>query len=216
MKKEQKIETTKKVKDKPLSKFVITISREYGSGGKYIAQELAKRFKIKCYDNEILKRLAKETKIDIKTLEHLDEESFLYDYAKNTAFAEDKVSPADKLFLAQSKIIETLYNENSCVIVGRCAESVLSTFPNVFSIFVYASDDEFKVKRKMKYEGLSREEAEEKIAKTDKQRAKYYNKHTGKIWGDKKNYALHIDTSKTGVRGAINTIEEYIRLRLNQ
>ncbi|MBO5394844.1 MAG: cytidylate kinase-like family protein [Clostridia bacterium] len=210
-------ETAKtKIKDVPLQNFVITISREFGSGGKYIAEQLAKRFKIKCYDKEILQRLAKETKIDIDTLEKLDEESFLYDYAKTRVFDDkDGASPSEKLFLAQSKIIEDLYHEGSCVIVGRCAESVLSSYSNVFSIFVYATDDEFKIKRKMKYENLSREEAEAKIKKIDKQRASYYKKHTGKVWGEKRNYFLTFDTSKIGVKNAIDTIENFIRLRLN-
>ena len=215
MKKEKKIVETKKIKDEPLSNFCITISREYGSGGKYIAEQLAKRFKIKCYDNEILKRLAKETKIDTEVLSHLDEESFLYDYAKNLA-GKDKIAAAEQLFLTQSKIIEDLYSKGSCIIVGRCAESVLSSFPNVFSIFVTAKDKNYKIKRKMKYEGLTREEAEAKIAKVDKQRANYYKKHTGKVWGDKRNYFMTIDTSETGIQQTIDKIEEYIRLRLNQ
>lgn len=203
-----------KIKDKPLSNFAITISREYGSGGKYIGEQLAKRFKIKCYDNEILKKIAKEAKINISSTDLLDEDSFLYEYV--SANAQEKSSAADKLFMAQSKVIEDLYKKGSCVIIGRCAESVLESFPNVFSIFIYASDNAYKIKRKMKYEGLSREEAEEKIAKTDKKREKYYNKYTGKAWGDKGNYALSFDTSKYGIQETINAIEEYIRLRLNQ
>ena len=218
MKKEKQIvEEKKKIKDEPLSNFCITISREYGSGGKYIAEQLAKRFKIKCYDNEILKTLAKKTKIDADVLSHLDEESFLYDYAQAKGIAgKDKTTASEQLFLAQSKIIEDLYNQGSCIIVGRCAESILSTFPNVFSIFVKAEDKNYKIKRKMKYEGLTREEAEAKIAKVDKQRASYYKKHTGKIWGEKKNYFMVIDTSETGIQQTIDKIEEYIRLRLNQ
>lgn len=214
MKKEQKIVETKKIKDKPLSNFVITISREFGSGGKYIGEQLAKRFKIKCYDDEILKQIAKEAKINISNTDLLDEDSFLYEYVN--ANTQEKSSAADKLFMAQSKVIEDLYKAGSCVIVGRCAESVLASFPNVFSIFIYASDKAYKIKRKMKYEGLSREEAEAKIAKTDKKREKYYNKYTGKTWGEKSNYALSFDTSKYGIQETINAIEEYIRLRLNQ
>ncbi|MBP3345214.1 MAG: cytidylate kinase-like family protein [Clostridia bacterium] len=217
MKKVQTQETIKKVKEKPLSNFCITISREFGSGGKYIAEQLAKRFKIKCYDNEILKKLSKETKIDVKALENLEDDSFLYDYAKNTVFAgKDKATANEQLFMAQAKIIEDLYKKGSCVFVGRCAESILSSFPNVFSIFIYASNKDYKIKRKMKYENLSKEEAEQKIGKIDKQRAAYYNKHTGKTWGEKSNYFLTFDTSKYGIKETIDTIEQYIRLRLNQ
>lgn len=200
--------------------YAITIGREFGSGGKYIAQELAKRFNIKCYDNELLAMLAKDTNIDIKTLEKIDENeksSFWYGFATNTVFAEGNAvaSADDALFLAQSKIIENLNKEAPCVIVGRCSDVVLRNNPKLISIFVYSSDKEFKIERKMKFENTSREETIKNIETIDKHRANYYSRYTGRVWGNRENYEISIDTSKIGVEEAVNILEHYIKQRLN-
>lgn len=194
--------------------FAITVGREFGSGGKYIAQELAKRFNIKCYDNEILAKLAEDTKIDLATLETLDEKeksSFCYGFATS----KNITTPEDSLFLAQAKIIEELYNGSSCVIVGRCSDAVLRNKPNVVNVFVYSSDMEMKITRKMGLENLTREQTIKKIADTDKLRANYYKRYTNKTWGDRKNYDICIDTAASGVDKSIDILEQFIKEKLD-
>lgn len=205
---------------KVFSNYAITIGREFGSGGKYIAQELAKRFNIKCYDNELLSMLAKNTNVDIETLEKIDENeksSFWYGFATNTVFADGNAAASadDALFLAQSKIIENLNKEAPCVIVGRCSDVVLRNNPKLISIFIYSSDKEFKIERKMKLENTTREETIKNIEMIDKRRANYYNRYSGRVWGNRENYEISIDTSKIGVEEAVNVLQNYIKQRLS-
>ena len=202
--------------------YAITIGREFGSGGKYVAQELAKRLNIKCYDNEILTQLAKDTNIDISILKNIDEKeksSFWYGFATNYTFNGDGTTPIsaqDNLFLAQSKIIEDLYNQGPCVIVGRCADVVLNGHPNVLKVFIYASDVEFKIERKMKLENTTREQTSKNIETIDKQRANYYKHFTDRTWGDRINYDICIDTSKVGIEKTVDILENYVKTILNK
>lgn len=209
---------TKSIKDH----YIISIGREFGSGGKYIGQELAKRLDVKCYDNELLARVSENYDIDIKTLEKVDEKqksSFWYGFATNYAFSNNnEVSPIsadDNLFLKQAKVIEDLYNsEESSIIVGRCSDYILKGKKNVIKLFIYSSDMNFKIDRKIKYENLNSTIAEKKIKQIDKQRAEYYKHFTTQTWGDRNNYDLCIDTSKLGIDATIDIIENYIRKRI--
>lgn len=211
-------ETVKDIQEK----FVISIGREFGSGGKYIGQELAKRLNIKCYDNELLTKVSKDYNIDIETLEKADEKqksSFWYGFATNYVFSDTNnvlpISADDNLFLKQAKIIEDLYNnKESSIIVGRCSDYILKDKLNVIKLFIYSSDMDYKINRKIKYENLSKVDAEKKIKKTDKQRAEYYKHFTTQTWGDRSNYDLCVDTSKIGVEKTIDILETYIRKRI--
>jgi cytidylate kinase len=200
------------------SNFVITIGREFGSGGKFIGQELAKRLNIKCYDNELISKVASDFNIDINLLESVDEKqksSFWYGFANNYVFGKNgevlPISPQDNLFLKQCKTIENLYDSESCIIIGRCADFILKDKPNVIKVFVYSSSLDFKIDRKVKFENLSETEAREKIKTIDKQRSDYYNHFTSLTWGAKENYNICIDTSILGVDVVINVIEDYVR-----
>ena len=203
--------------------FVISIGREFGSGGKYIGQELAKRLHIKCYDNELLAKVSENYHIDMTMLEKVDEKqksSFWYSFATNYVFSNNnEVSPIsadDNLFLKQAKVIEDLYKaQESCIIIGRCSDYILKDNQNVIKIFIYSSDMNFKVNRKIKFENLNVDTAEKKIKQVDKQRAEYYKHFTTQNWGDKDNYDLCIDTSKLGVDETIDILENYIRKRVN-
>lgn len=202
-------------------RFVISIGREFGSGGKYIGQELAKRFNIKCYDNELLAKVSENYNIDMKMLEKVDEKqksSFWYSFATNYAFSKDgevlPISAEDNLFLKQAKVIEDLYDAESCIIVGRCSDYILKDKENVIKLFIYSSNNDFKINRKVKYENITLKDAEKKIKQTDKQRAEYYKHFTSKTWGDKNNYDICVDTSKIGIDETIDILENYIRKRI--
>ncbi len=215
------VKENKEIKEKT-NKFVISIGREFGSGGKYIGQELAKRLNIKCYDNELITKVSKEYNIDMEMLKNVDEKqksSFWYSFATNYVFSKNNeispISAEDNLFLKQAKIIEDLYNsKESSIIIGRCSDYILKDKQNVIKIFIYSSDMEFKVNRKIKFENLNKNTANKKIKQVDKQRAEYYKHFTNQIWGDKNNYDLCVDTSKLGVAQTIDILENYISKRI--
>ena len=217
LKKQSNVATSQDAADRASGNYVITIGREFGSGGKYIGQELAKRLKINCYDNELIAKVAKDFNIDIELLKSVDEKqksSFWYGFASNYVFENEKllpISPEDSLFLKQCNTIENLYETENCIVVGRCADFILKDRPNVIKIFVYASDTQFKIDRKVKHDNCTEKEAIEKIKTIDKQRADYYKHFTSRNWGDKENYDLCLDTSEIGVEQSIDIIEKYVK-----
>lgn len=202
--------------------FVISIGREFGSGGKYIGQELAKRLNIKCYDNELLTKVSENYNIDMTMLEKVDEKqksSFWYSFATNYVFSNNNeispISADDNLFLKQAKVIEDLYNSGeSSIIIGRCSDYILKDNQNVIKIFIYSSDMNFKVNRKIKYENLNETTTKKKIKQVDKQREEYYKHFTNQTWGDRNNYDLCVDTSKLGIVQTIDILENYISKRI--
>lgn len=204
--------------------LIITIGREFGSGGKYIGEQLAKHYNIKLYDDELLKRVSNEANIDMKLLEEADEKqknSFWYTMAMSSLSSTDSVNSLtdlpsnDVIFIKQSKIIEEIAQKESCVIIGRCSNKILKDNKNVINVFIYATDMDFKIARKMQYANLSRNKAEKMIMRKDKERANYYNYYTNEKWGDRNGYDLFIDTSKIGVDKAVELIEEYVEIQRN-
>lgn len=203
--------------------MVITIGREFGSGGKYIGEKLAQELGIKLYDKEILNKVADEIGIDLDVLEAIDEkqeQSFWYTYAMGMFASEGGIeSPTEvpsneKLFIEQAKVIEELADKEDCIIIGRCSNIILKTKPNVLNVFVYSSDLNFKITRKMKYGNFKDVyEAERVIETTDNERAKYYNHFAKRPWGSKDDYDLLIDTSKIGVDNTVELIKKYLSLK---
>lgn len=177
---------------------------------------------MKCYDKELLEKVAEDFKIDKALLEKVDEKqrsSFWYSFATNYVFDPDhtKLSPIsaeDNLFLKQAKTMEDIYQQESAIMIGRCSNYILKDKPNVIHLFIYSSDENFKINRKMKYDNMSEKMAISEIKKMDVQRANYYKHFTSEKWGDKENYDLCMDTSKIGVEDAINILEEYICRRI--
>ncbi|HIT71222.1 MAG TPA: cytidylate kinase-like family protein [Candidatus Scatovivens faecipullorum] len=204
--------------------MVITICREYGSGGKYIGERLAQELNMKLYDKEILSRVSEESGIDLNILEQVDEkqeQSFWYTFATSLYETADSIDPMnqklpsnEKLFIEQARVIENLADKEDCIIIGRCSNIILKNKPNVFNIFIYSSNLEFKIQRKIKYSNIKdRNEVEELINKTDLEREKYYNYFTGKKWGDREDYDIMIDTSKIGIDNTVELIKTYLNLK---
>ncbi len=205
-----------------MDNMVITIGREFGSGGKYIGEELSKRLQIKFYDKELLNLVAEKENVDIKLLERTDESNkgnFWYTMAMASFSSTDSVNSFsglpmnERLFLKETKVIQELAKKESCVIIGRCSNIILKDEPNVKNIFVYASDMDFKIKRKIEFAGMSTKEASKAILKKDKEREAYYNYFTNEKWGAKEGYDLLVDTSKIGVENAIDLIEQYVKMK---
>lgn len=200
---------------------IITIGREYGSGGRDIARKLAETYNIPFYDKELLARAAKDSGICEELFQSHDERptnSFLYSLVMDTysmgytgnTYAEMPIN--HKVFLAQFDAIKKIAKEGPCVIVGRCADYALENFPNMVSIFIHA-DMEARARRIARRYDLTAAKAKEMITKTDKRRASYYNYYSNKKWGYADSYELCVDSGKLGADGAAQLIERYVTLR---
>lgn len=196
-----------------MSNYIITIGRQYGSGGREIGEKLAQQLGIPFYDKELLTIASNESGIDTELFEQADERpkvSFLYSLVKGNEKI-GRTSSEDTLFLAQFDAIKKIAAQGPCVIVGRCSDYTLSDFDNCVNVFVHANMDK-KKERVIKEYGVAPDRAEEKIIKTDKQRAKYYNYYTNQQWGNSFNYDLTIDTSSIDIDGAVEVIKKYIEV----
>lgn len=201
--------------------LVITIGRQCGSGGKVIGQKLAEKMGVKCYDKELLARAAKESGLCEELFETHDEKptsSFLYSLVMDTyslgyttsAYMDMPIN--HKIFLAQFDTIKKLADEESCVIVGRCADYALADYPNTVSVFI-SSDDESRIKRLSQVYDLSEAKAKDMMLKTDKKRASYYNYYSSKKWGDARSYDFCINSGVLGLDGAADMILELAKAK---
>lgn len=197
---------------------IITISRQFGSGGRYIGRMLAESYEIPFYDNELISRAAKESGFAETLFENAEKKatnSFLYSIAMglNTYGAQELgymgLSMDDRVFLAQSKVIQQVANEGPCVIVGRCSDYILRSYKNVVNLFIGASID-FRIDRAVNLYGLSAESAAEQVLKNDKRRANYYNYHAGEKWGNINNYDLAIHSDYCGIEQTVNVIRSFL------
>ncbi len=194
-------------------KSVITISRQYGSGGRFIAQKLAERLGIPYYDNELITRAAKESGYSeaiFEKAEQLSTHSFLYSLSMFGSVDGIYGLPlSDKVYIAQSEIIKKYAEEGPCVIVGRCSDYVLKEYDNVINFFIY-SDEENKVARAVKYYGLEKDKASSELKKKDKKRASYYNYYTSQSWGDVANYDMAINADAIGIDAAVELLARFV------
>lgn len=204
-----------------MDKIVITIARQYGSGGRTIGEMLAKDMQIHYYDKELLKLASEDSGINERLFVNTDEKvklAHLLKVVKNVYTgqlippeSEDFVSD-DNLFNYQAKVIKQLAKEESCVIIGRCADYVLKDYENVLSVFIHAPKD-YCMEQAAKKVSMSSRELERYIARTDKRRAEYYKYHTGREWTNARNYDLCLDSSKLGFERCVEEIKAYLKVR---
>lgn len=200
-------------------KTIITIGRQYGSGGREIGKKLAEKLGIPYFDKELLARVAKESGFCEEMIRNHDERptnSFLYNvvmdtysFGYNTAFVDMPMS--QKVFLAQFDTVKKIAEEGACVIVGRCADYALSEYPNCLNLFIYGKEDA-KAERISERQNVSLSEAREMCVKRDKQRQSYYNYYSNKKWGRADSYDLCIDSGKLGIDGTVDFIIEFIKM----
>lgn len=196
---------------------IITISRQYGSGGRFIGRKLAEALDIPFYDKELITMSAEESGMSKEIFEKADEKaanSLLYTLSMNAYLLHGMAGVPDlplndKVFLVQSEVIRKLAAKGPCVIVGRCADYVLRENPNCVNVYIY-SDMEDRVSRATTYYNLSADRAQEQIQKTDKKRAAYYNFYTNLKWGRAENYDLSLNSAKIGVDGCVEVIRSFI------
>lgn len=203
-----------------MTNTIITIGREFGSGGCEIGHKLAEKLGIKCYDKDMLDLAAKESGICQEIFESHDEKptnSFLYSLVMDTySFGYSSSGFTDmpmnhKVFLAQFDAIKKLASEGPCVMVGRCADYALAEYKDCFSVFVHA-DTDWRINRLSQKHNKTAKEAKDMINKTDKSRSSYYNYYTNKKWGSAASYNLCVDSSKLGIEGATRAIIQAIEI----
>ena len=193
---------------------VITISREFGSGGRLIGRKLADKLGVPYYDKELLDRIAEESGFSKEMIEGAEKKaknSFLYSLASAIGTGEagpETLSLNERFFLAQFETIRKIADEGSCVIVGRCADYILRGIPQAVNVFIYAEEED-KIKRAVEEYGVSENEVRKVMRDTDKARANYYAYHTGRRWGDYLNYNLCIDSGYLSIDDIVDLIIEY-------
>ena len=207
-----------------MGNHIYTIGREFGSGGYEVGRMLAERLGIKLYDKELLAQAAKSSGFCKEIFENHDEtptSSFLYSLVMDT-YSGGSYSSAPfldmplnhKVFLAQFDTIKKIAEQESCVIVGRCADYALADNPDCLNIFVHAEMED-RISWISKRKDLTENKARDLIQKTDKQRASYYNYYTCKKWGDSRSYDLCLNTSKISKEACVDMILEF-RNRMNK
>lgn len=199
-------------------RIIISIGRKYGSGGREIGKRLAKELGIDFYDKELITLAAKESGFSEEILRENDENhngSFLYSIVMGTYTGGNNLPLNHKLFLAQFDTIKKLASEKSCVIIGRCADYALEYDPNCVKVFIHADIDS-RIRRAVEEYGVDPDKVEDVIKKTDKKRESYYNFYTGRKWGLMENYDLTINSSVSGIDGAVEIIAQLVKEKLKK
>lgn len=202
-----------------MDKFIITIARGFGSGGRTIGQMLSKKLGVEFYDKDIIKLASEESGINEALFGQSDEKT--KGGLKRSVYKGEVISPDKKAFTSEenlfnytAKVIKQLAEKQSCIIVGRCADFILGERADTVRVFVWA-DEEHCIKNAADVRGIvDRKEALKMIASTDRSRAEYYKAHTGKSWNDARNYDLCLNSGDLGFDKCVEIITEYVKIKL--
>ena len=200
-----------------MDNLVITIAREFGSGGRSIGKMLSEKLSIPYYDKDLIKLASEDSGINEALFGLADEKAKSGLFKKVKVYDGDVITPErsdftsqENLFNFQAKVIKNLADEKApCIIIGRCADFVLADRANVLRIYIWA-DKETCINNSMKVCGYDRKEAEKQVEKINRERSAYYKAHTGNEWTDVRNYGLCLNTSQLGFDRCIKIIESYI------
>ncbi len=204
-----------------MDKYVITIARGYGSGGRTIGKMLSEELGIPYYDRDLLRFASDDSGINQELFAKADEKlkkSLLFKIARNVYKGEliapdsDDFVSNDNLFNYQAKIIKELAETETCIIIGRCADFILKDHPNVVRLFVHAPlEDCINTLKDMT--GKPEKELEKQILAIDKHRAEYYKYYTGREWENAKHYDLCLNSSKLGFQKCVEIVKSYLEIR---
>ena len=203
-----------------MKKKIVTISRQYGSGGRYIGENLAKAMGVPCYDEKLIDMVAKESGFAQSFVAEKGERmtgSLLFNIASSLSFANNVFSTnngvtlQDEIYFTQNRIIKELADKGPCVIVGRCADYILREREDCLNVFIFA-DNESKIERAEKYFNITREEAPAVLEKKDKARANHYKYYTDQEWGMASNYDLCLNSGLIGIEGCVKAIQQVLEL----
>ena len=196
-----------------MSAKIITISREFGSGGRSIGKEVAERLGYAFYDKALVERIAKESGYAEEFVEKRGEDatsksSFLFNLSRSGGSGFDGLPGiSDRLYVIQHNIIKKLAAEEPCVIVGRCSDYILRDEPDALHVFIHA-DDAFRAKRIVELYGERDSAPLKRLDEKDKKRQVYYKNYTGRVWGLSENYDLCLSSSKLGIESCVDVIVE--------
>ena len=202
-----------------MEKKIITISRQYGSGGRYVGQKPSEKLGIPCYDEKLIDMVAKESGFAQDFVAEKGERmtgSLLFNIASSLSYANNILSGngmslQDEIYFIQNRIIKDLAEKGSCVIVGRCADYILRERKDVLNIFIYA-DMESKMERAVTYFGLEKENVSAILKKKDKARSNHYKYYTDQEWGMASNYDLSLNSGILGIDGCVEMIEKALTI----
>lgn len=201
-------------------KIVITIARQYGSGGREIGELVAKLLDVPLYDKQLITEAAARGNLNEEVLRRTDESaanSLLYTLAMGSNVAGTtmhfgyKMPINDKLFILQSEVIKDYAQKGSCVIIGRCSDYVLRESDNIFRLFIYGDLEHRKSRVAERHPELKSSQIIDVINKTDRRRSSYYNFYTGNKWGKYDNYDMAINSSTLGIQGTAELIASCVR-----
>ena len=195
-----------------MSKRIITVSRQFGSGGHSIAKAAAERLGIPFYDNELITEVARKSGLSEEFIRENEEyashsNSFLYQLAMSTAGSYGYPSVYQKLYEAQTKVIEELADKESCLIVGRCADYILREREDCLHVFIHAGNDQ-RAARILERYGETGKSIEQRIKEKDSRRRNYYRFHTDREWGVCANYGLALDSGILGEELCVDLITQ--------
>ena len=196
----------------PDKQIIISVGREYGSGGHAIAEILSQRFELPFFDRNLLEEIAQHKEVDVKSLEKYDETPRMPFLSRTVRGFNN--SPEENIAMLQFDFLKKMANEGkSFVIVGRCSENVLKEFPGLISFYILG-DGDVRIERIMQVYAVSREKAEDKVRVHDKSRKAYHDHFCEWKWGDSRNYDFSINSSRLGIDETSDIMDDYIRRRI--
>lgn len=199
-----------------MSKTIITISREFGSGGRSIGKAVAEKLNIPYYDKELIKQVAEKTGFSPEYVENVGEYApgkSIFSFLPSLTGAQNlsgSMSATDFLWCMQGNVILDLVEKGPCVIVGRCADYILKDNPDAFHVFVHASI-EFKAERIVRLYGESEKQPEARLSEKDERRRAHYKHFTGREWGKCQNYHLSMDSGVIGIERCVSVIIDLVK-----
>lgn len=204
-----------------MTKKIITISREYGSGGRRIGRMVAEKLGMGFYDKELIDAAAREIGFPAELIEDREQRltnSLLYNFAMGTLYGmtyprEPKISElplTEQIFVAQKKAIEDAAKQGSCVFIGRCADHILRSRPDVLRVFIYA-DRDIRKRRAVGEYGVQPESVDEFMYQNDKRRRIHYENYTNQKWGSRENYDLMLNSGELGIEKCVELICEAVK-----
>lgn len=205
--------------------IIVSIGRQFGSGGHEIGNKLSERLDIPLYDRNLVRMAAEQLKISDEAAEEVDETSlnrFLAYYASapvdytmyytSMTSAEMGQPLSEQIYQAETQIIKRLAARSSCIIVGRCADHILAEEPGLINVFITASKED-RIKRIAQRYDLTERKAADRIKKVDRERRYYYELHTGKDWGSVDSHGIFLNVSMLGIDGAVDTLEALFKAK---
>lgn len=200
-----------------MKKRIVTISRQCGSGGRYIGEQLAKELGVPCYDEKLMDMVAKESGFALDFVEEKGERitgSLLFNIASSLTYASNVfsgngMSLQDEIYFIQNRIIKELAEKEPCVIVGRCADYVLREREDCLNVFIHA-DEKSKLERAVKYYDMPEKDAPMILKKKDKARYNHYKYYTDLDWGMASNYDLCLNSGLLGIDGCVKVIKNIL------